>query len=98
MAPDRSLVAVKTIKGSVVKIGKPEANVPIDSLDRCITGLHNKQVETDGTGFRALGADVMADRLLGAVARQLKVAGQDVRLADPGVRLRKRQRNFTGWI
>jgi hypothetical protein len=36
----------------------------MDSLDRCMVTLLDEEIEAHGSGFRALGADAMADRLL----------------------------------
>src|SRR5262252_1005921 len=38
---------------------------PIASLERCMAGLQFEQIEADGAGFRALGADAMPNRLPG---------------------------------
>jgi hypothetical protein len=38
--------------------------VPIDSLERSTAGLHFEQVEADGAGFRAFGADAVPDCFL----------------------------------
>src|ERR1700680_4072872 len=43
---------------------------PIVSLDRCIAGLHFEEIEADGAGFRALGAQTMPSRLLGVFRHQ----------------------------
>jgi hypothetical protein len=43
---------------------------PIDSLDRCIAGLHFEEIEADGAGFRALGAQPVPGRLLGVLRYQ----------------------------
>jgi hypothetical protein len=43
---------------------------PIDSLERCIFGLHVEEIETDSAGFRALGPDPMPPRLLGILGHQ----------------------------
>src|SRR5258707_9189938 len=43
---------------------------PIDSLERCMAGLQFEQIEADGSGFRALGADAMPDCLLGVLGQE----------------------------
>ena len=42
----------------------------MDSLDRCMAGLLDEEVETHGAGFRALGADAMANRFFGFLRHQ----------------------------
>ena len=44
-------------------LARAAAKVAMDSLVRCMAALRVEEVETDGAGFRALGADAMADRL-----------------------------------
>ena len=46
------------------------AKLAINSLDRCMAVLHGEEIETDGSGFRAFGADAMADRHLGILGNQ----------------------------
>src|SRR5215467_14319856 len=43
---------------------------PIASLERCMAALQFEQVEADGAGFRALGADAMPDCLLGILGHE----------------------------
>src|SRR5467141_4273080 len=43
---------------------------PIDSLERCMASLQFEQIEADGAGFRALGADAMPDCLLGILGHE----------------------------
>src|ERR1019366_3820900 len=64
------MVAVSDFSGllsSICALASAPAITPIVSLQRCMTGLHIDQVETDGTGFRALGAQAMAERFLGVL-------------------------------
>jgi hypothetical protein len=42
----------------------------MDSLDRCMAAFLDEEVEAHGAGFRALGADAMADHLLGILRHQ----------------------------
>jgi hypothetical protein len=42
----------------------------MDSLDRCMAAVLDEEVEGHGAGFRALGAEAMADRLLGILGHQ----------------------------
>src|SRR5437868_2269444 len=46
------------------------AIVPIDSLDRCISTLHPKEVEADRARLGALGTDPMPDCFLGVFGHQ----------------------------
>jgi hypothetical protein len=43
---------------------------PIDSLERCIFGLHIKEIEADCARFRALGPDAMSRCLLGILGHE----------------------------
>src|SRR5216683_5251540 len=43
---------------------------PIDSLECCMACLQFEQIEADGSGFRALGADAMPDCLLGVLGHE----------------------------
>src|SRR5215470_6940552 len=64
------MVAVSDFSGltsSICALARAAAMAPIDSLERCICGLHFEQIEADGSGLRALGADAMSNRLLGIV-------------------------------
>jgi hypothetical protein len=47
------------------------ARQAIDSLDRCIAAHLAEEVETDGAGFRALGAHTMTERLFGIPRHQV---------------------------
>jgi len=51
-------------------LAKAAAIVPIVSLDRCTGVLHLKEIKADRAGFGALGANVVADRLLGILGHQ----------------------------
>src|ERR1700716_3463473 len=67
------MVAVSDFSGLVSSawaLARAPAMAPIDSLERCITSLHFKEVEADGAGFRALGAQAMPYRLLGVLGHQ----------------------------
>src|SRR6185503_6901053 len=62
------MVATRDFAGlvsSACALANAAARQAMDSLDRCMAGLLDEEVETHGAGFRALGADPMADRLLG---------------------------------
>ena len=68
------MVAVSDFSGlasSVCALASAPAIAPIVSLERCMTGLRLEQIEADGAGFRALGANAMAGRLLGIFRHQL---------------------------
>ena len=55
---------------AVWALARAPAMAPIDSLDRCMTGLLVQQIEADRAGFRALGADAVASHLLGVLGHQ----------------------------
>jgi hypothetical protein len=52
---------------SACALASAAARQAMDSLDRCMAALLDEEVEAHGAGFRALGADAMADRLLGSL-------------------------------
>src|SRR5205814_9780349 len=63
---------------------------PMRSLERCIGILHRKRTEADGARFGSLGAQAVADRLLGIVRNELfelRLGGLviAVRRADPQI-------------
>src|SRR3979490_1193495 len=63
-------VAVNDFSGLVSRtwaLASAAAREAIDSLDRCIIGLHVDDVEADRASFGALGPDAMAERLLGVL-------------------------------
>src|SRR5262249_50083571 len=52
-------------------LAKAAARVPMVSLERCMAAaLRFKQIEADGAGFGALGADTVADRFFGILWHQ----------------------------
>src|SRR4051812_44438745 len=51
-------------------LARAAAIVPIESLERCMTGLSDHEVETDRPGFRALGANPMAIGFLGVLRHE----------------------------
>jgi hypothetical protein len=58
------MVAVSDFSGlaiSACALASAPAIVPMDSLRRCITGLHFMEIETDGAGFRSFGADAILE-------------------------------------
>ena len=72
------MVAVSDFSGLAsldLGLGQRAAIAPIVSLQRCMTGLHVKEVKTDGAGFGALGAHAMADGFLGVLRHQLLELG-----------------------
>src|SRR5260221_14639261 len=67
------MVATSDFSGLVSSIwafARAAAIAPIDSLERCMAGLQFEQIEADGSGFRALGADAMPDCLLGVLGHE----------------------------
>src|ERR1700674_5766138 len=67
------MVAVSDFSGLVISdwaLARAAAMAPIESLERCIARLHFQEIEADGAGFRALGPDAMAGRLLGVLRCQ----------------------------
>ena len=67
MVADQGFLRVGQLR---LGLGQRSRQVAIDSLDRCMAALRLEEVEADGAGFRALGADAMADRLLGILRHQ----------------------------
>src|SRR5580704_3007845 len=62
------MVATRDFSGLVSSgcaLANAAARQAMDSLDRCMAALLDEEVEAHGAGFRALGADAVADRLLG---------------------------------
>jgi hypothetical protein len=59
----------------------------MDSLDRCMAAVLDEEVEGHGAGFRALGAEAMADRLLGILGHQALQLGFGLLVGEfrPGV-------------
>src|ERR1700691_1883095 len=67
------MVATSDFSGlasSVWALARAPAMAPIDSLDRCIAGLHFEEIEADGPGFKGLGPDAVTDGLLGVLRHQ----------------------------
>src|SRR5204863_9177880 len=72
------IVAISDFSGlasSIWALARAPAIAPMVSLQRCMIGLHLHEVETDRTGFRALGTDATPDRLFGVVRHQLLQLG-----------------------
>src|SRR5580658_90434 len=74
-SPYRSVptVAVSDFSGLVSvtwALASAAARAAIDSLDRCIFGLHVHHLEADRTGLGALGPNAVAERLLGVLRHQ----------------------------
>src|SRR5450755_3149401 len=66
-------VAVRDFSGLVRRtwaLANAAAREAIDSLDRCMTGLHIHHLEADRAGLGALGPNAMAERLLGVLRHQ----------------------------
>src|SRR5271169_3850691 len=86
------MVATSDFSGlvsSACALANAAARQAMDSLDHCMTALLDEEVEANGAGLRALGADAMADRLLGILRNQpfqfgLSVFVLQVGLARPG--------------
>ena len=70
---------------SVCALASAAAMVPIASLDRCMAALHAEKVEADRAGFGALGANPMADRLLGVFWHQALQFGLGFFVLEKGV-------------
>ena len=67
------MVATSDFSGLVSSdwaLARALAMAPIDSLERCMFGLHFKQIEADGAGFRALSPHAMSPRLLGILGHE----------------------------
>src|SRR6266853_6510069 len=67
------MVATSDFSGFVSSdwaLARALAMAPIDSLERCIAGLHFEEIEADGAGFRAFRPDSVSGRLLGVLRHQ----------------------------
>src|SRR5216684_6144616 len=69
-SPGRSVPIVPTsdfsgFESSDCALARAAASAAIDSLDRCMGGLHGEDIKADGAGFGAAGTDAVADTLLG---------------------------------
>src|SRR5947199_6179924 len=60
------------------------AMAPIVSLERCIGHLHIHEVKADRTGFRPLGTQPVAGRLLGILRYQLLQLGLGLFVLEEG--------------
>src|SRR6202167_3525968 len=68
------MVPIRDFSGftsSICALARAAARLAMPSLDRCMIILHFEEVEADGAGFRALGPDAMADRLMRVLRYQL---------------------------
>src|SRR5450631_2537176 len=66
-------VAVRDFSGLVSRtwaLANAAAREAIDSLERCMIGLHLYHLEADCPGLGALGPDAVAERLLGVLRHQ----------------------------
>src|SRR5215207_8888084 len=69
---------------STCALARAAAIVPIDSLDRCMTALHDHEVEADRPGLRALGPDPMAIRFLGVLRHERLELALSLLMLDKG--------------
>src|SRR6516165_8447942 len=82
------IVAVSDFSGlvsSACALASAAAMVPIVSLDRCMAALHRENIEADRTGFGALGANPVADRLLGIFRHQALQFGLGSFVLEKGI-------------
>src|SRR5256885_10374313 len=81
------MVAVSDFSGfvsSLWALASAAATTPIVSLERCIGHLHIHEVKADRTGFRPLGTQPGAGRLLGILRHQLLQPGLGVFVLEEG--------------
>src|SRR5882724_3981720 len=67
------MVATSDFSGLVSSdwaLASAPAMAPIDSLQRCIAGLHLKEIKADGARLGAFGPQAVPDRLLGVLGHQ----------------------------
>src|SRR6478609_744859 len=67
------MVAVIDFSGftsSICALASAAARAPIELLDSCIAILRFEEIEGDAAGFRAFGANAVADRVLGILGHQ----------------------------
>src|SRR5580692_5114848 len=67
------MVAVRDFSGvtsSACALAKAAARLAMDGLDLCTATLHAEEIKAHRARLRTLGADAMADRLLGIVRHQ----------------------------
>jgi hypothetical protein len=72
------MVAISDFSGLVSSpwaLASAAAMAPMVSLERCIGGLHIRDVKADSARFRPFGAQAMADGLLGILRHQLLQIG-----------------------
>src|ERR1700732_739327 len=70
---------------SACALASAAAIVPMVSLERCMAvRLHIEEIEADGTRFRALGADAVADRLFGILGHQAFQFGLGLLVLEKG--------------
>src|SRR5271169_4378974 len=82
------MVATSDFSGlvsSACAFASAPAREAMDSLDRCMAALLDEEVEAHGPGFRAFGADAMADRLLGILRHQALELGLGLLVLEVGV-------------
>src|SRR5205085_12372250 len=81
------MVAVSDFSGfmsSIWAFASAAAMAPMVSLERCIGQLHIHEVKADRTGFRPLGTQPGAGRLLGILRHQLLQFGPGVFVLEEG--------------
>src|ERR1700733_13200346 len=67
------MVAVRDFSGltsSACALASAAARLAMDGLDLCTAALHAEEIKAHRTGFRALGADAVPDRLLGILGHE----------------------------
>src|SRR5262245_56024077 len=83
------MVATSDFSGlvnSACALASAAAMVPMDSLERCMAGLHAQDIKAHRAGLGSFGSDAMADRLLGVLGHKglelgLGILMLEVRLA-----------------
>ena len=81
------MVATRDFSGlvsSACALANAAARQAMDSLNRCMAALLDEEVEAHGAGFRALGPNAMADRLLGILRHQALELGLGLLVLDVG--------------
>src|SRR5580704_14058768 len=82
------MVATSDFSGlvnSACALASAAARHAMDSLDRCMgAALLHKKVEAHSAGFRALGPDAVAERLLGILRHQVLEFGLGLLVLEVG--------------
>src|SRR6266436_7310261 len=81
------MVATRDFSGLVSSscaLASAAASDATDSLDRCMAALRLENIEAHRAGLGALGADPMADRLLGVLRHQALQLGLRLLVLEEG--------------